>query len=284
MRRILSILLTALLLCAPLRSPADTAEEPSLGDLFSAWLLDTRDLAGAFASEIGSELDAAGEAVGDALDEAQAYLDENLPIWTEEARMAWDALSGAALEAAGTVSEEAKAAYVSLRAWALEKAPAVREKLLELVDALGCAAGVSEARVAMVDRYVAQHGHGEILAAWETVQSTLSDPAAVTRENLDAAMERMRSWLSFSSDSAAGEVLRQLDALLRSEYQRSLQAFVSVNGSEGIQTAWANIEAALDSGEPIPQEDADALRAWFESLADEPSAAQWGFLEALLAE
>ena len=283
MRRLIALMAACALLVLPCGGFADEDEEPSLAQRWQAWLRQTGDLADALAGEIAPYLEQAGAALGEKLDAAQTYIEENLSSLSEEIRQAWETLVAAANDKTRSLTQQAGEAYAILRAWADEHAPILQEELRSLIDALGCAADVPEARISTVDAYVAANGHEDVRAAWETVQARLAGAEAVSRGDMDAAMAKLRMWLAASSDSEAGAVLLQLDMVLRDEYLQCLDAYIDENGGADILGAWQSVKDALDGGADFPAEDADALRAWFQYSQDEPSAAAWGMFEAILA-
>lgn len=214
MKRTISIILIlALLALSPAALCEDTNE--TQGDFFdqardwwNAFSADASETTGALKDLLTQDAQSAWASLGEFANQAESWLDENLPGWNEDLAQAWSILKQAAIDGSAEAKARALAAYETIRAWIEENGDTLAEDARAVLDALAAAAGVAQAAlsdwVRQAQDYLAEHKDEldqQTREAWNTIKQAAADAGSVAADALREAGKALKAWLESRQDS-----------------------------------------------------------------------------------
>ncbi|MBR6028947.1 MAG: hypothetical protein IKP40_07635 [Clostridia bacterium] len=219
MKKCMSLLLAVLLALLPVTVMADFFDQMRnwWNDLTSV----AQDLAGQATELFSTGVELVGDAAKDFIGKAEEYLTQLYPDWRQETRNAWQVLSEAAEDAGSHAKEEVAAAWEEIKGWMAEAGDSVSEETQTILNAIGGAAGVVEAKIALWTDMVQTYFNDSMASAspavqeaWATLKEAAANAGSVAADKLKEAYNTVLDWLNSQKGEEAERAREALNSLV----------------------------------------------------------------------
>ena len=229
MKRWLALALILFVSMAPFalgEGQEETDDGTAAHDSFQEWLGQTL---GFLSDRVQDGWNQASTAVTEGTDRLQAQLSAWIlqgETYLRESGMdaeiarAWDTLTAGAAAQGQATLDSVQAAYAALQEWTAQAGEDISQGMQDVIDSLGAAAGITEARIAhwyhVMESYMTQHAQSvteDVKAAWEIIREQAAQAGQCAGDSLREACETIRTWIEGEGETVDPVILEGLDAL-----------------------------------------------------------------------